>query len=233
MGEGVQNNETIVTSTLETSTIPTSTVETSTSLPPISSLKQAEKLAVHSKNFDSEIQKLQDVAMERDHILFDQVTKLRESVDLKVAKLKSEMSKESELDQAIELVFQLQTDAPHAVQVSQGGEKGFGGVGSSKDFEKGVVEKVRSTHILTLLPISLTTTFTITTIRAPTQGISINEGAGVFINNYYDYFAIMDIELALAAKKPSKAPQSLLKAKINIDKYEDGEIIHQPLGDVF
>ena len=53
----------------------------------------------------------------------------------------------------------------------------------------------------------------------------------VFLDNYY--LEITNIELALAVKKPSKVPQSLPKGKINIDKYEDGEIINQDLGVVF
>lgn len=55
----------------------------------------------------------------------------------------------------------------------------------------------------------------------------------VFIDNYYDWIASTDIELTSAVNKPSKVPQSLLKGKINIDKYEDGQIINQPLGVVF
>lgn len=33
--------------------------------------------------------------------------------------------------------------------------------------------------------------------------------------------------------KRSKVPKALLKGEINIKDYEDGEIKHQPLGDVF
>ncbi|CAI9294637.1 unnamed protein product [Lactuca saligna] len=36
----------------------------------------------------------------------------------------------------------------------------------------------------------------------------------VFIDNYYDFLAITDIELAIAINKTSKVPQSLLKGKI-------------------
>lgn len=54
-----------------------------------------------------------------------------------------------------------------------------------------------------------------------------------FLNRYYDYLAITDIDLALAINKTSKVPQCLLKVKLNIDDFEDGEIIHQPLGVVF
>ncbi|CAH1441056.1 unnamed protein product [Lactuca virosa] len=50
--------------------------------------------AVHSKSFDYEIQKLRGVAKERHDIFFEQVKKVKESVDLKVVNLKSEMSKE-------------------------------------------------------------------------------------------------------------------------------------------
>ena len=55
----------------------------------------------------------------------------------------------------------------------------------------------------------------------------------VFIDSYYDCLTIIDIELAIAMNKTSKFPQSLLKGKINIDKYEDGDIVLKPLGVVF
>ncbi|CAI9259193.1 unnamed protein product [Lactuca saligna] len=54
-----------------------------------------------------------------------------------------------------------------------------------------------------------------------------------FIDNYYDFLEITDIELALTIKKPLKSPQSFLRGKININDYEPCEIIHQPLGVVF
>ncbi|CAH1437980.1 unnamed protein product [Lactuca virosa] len=56
--------------------------------------KQAENLAIQSKSFDYEIQKLRDIAKERHELFVEQVTKIKEYVDLKVAKLKSELSKE-------------------------------------------------------------------------------------------------------------------------------------------
>ena len=37
----------------------------------------------------------------------------------------------------------------------------------------------------------------------------------------------------MAVNKTSKVPQSLLNGKLNIDKFEDEDIIHQPLGVVF
>lgn len=54
-----------------------------------------------------------------------------------------------------------------------------------------------------------------------------------FLDCYYEYLAITDIDLALAINKTSKVPQSLLKGMMNIDKFEDSEIIHQPFGVVF
>lgn len=50
---------------------------------------------------------------------------------------------------------------------------------------------------------------------------------------YYKYLAITDIDLSKAINKSSKVPQSLLKGKLNIDKFEDGEVIHTPFGVVF
>lgn len=85
----------------------------------------------------------------------------------------------SELAPILEFVLRLPTNDPRAVQVSHRGEKGCGGVGTSKDYEKGtVVRKFSSTQILTSLPISLTITSTTTTTRSLTKGITINEGAG-------------------------------------------------------
>lgn len=53
-----------------------------------------------------------------------------------------------------------------------------------------------------------------------------------FLDGYYEYLAIIDIDLALVVNKAAKMPQSLLKS-MNIDKFEDGVIIHQPFGMVF
>ncbi|CAH1427164.1 unnamed protein product [Lactuca virosa] len=58
--------------------------------------KQVKRLAVHSKNFEYEIRKLCDVAKENHDIFVKQVTQMKESVDLKVAEIKSDMSKEVE-----------------------------------------------------------------------------------------------------------------------------------------
>ncbi|CAI9283452.1 unnamed protein product [Lactuca saligna] len=55
----------------------------------------------------------------------------------------------------------------------------------------------------------------------------------VFIDNYFACLAITDIELSMDVNKTSKVPQSLLKGKDNIGKFEDVEIIHQPFGVVF
>lgn len=57
-------------------------------------LKQVQRLVVHSKSFDYEIQKLPDVAKEHHDIFFEQMTNMKESVDRTVAELKSKMSKE-------------------------------------------------------------------------------------------------------------------------------------------
>ncbi|CAH1416916.1 unnamed protein product [Lactuca virosa] len=56
--------------------------------------KQAERLVIHSKSFDYEIQKLCDVAKERHDLFVEQVSKMKESVDLKIVELKFELSKE-------------------------------------------------------------------------------------------------------------------------------------------
>ncbi|CAH1447301.1 unnamed protein product [Lactuca virosa] len=58
--------------------------------------KKVESLVVHSKRFDYEIQKLRDVAKEHHDIFVEQVMKMKEFVDLKVAELNSEMAKEVE-----------------------------------------------------------------------------------------------------------------------------------------
>ncbi|CAI9266517.1 unnamed protein product [Lactuca saligna] len=58
--------------------------------------KQVEWLYAHSKNFEYEIQKLRDVAKERHDVFIEQVTKMKESVDLQGAELKSEMAKKVE-----------------------------------------------------------------------------------------------------------------------------------------
>ncbi|CAI9280701.1 unnamed protein product [Lactuca saligna] len=58
------------------------------------SLIMSERLAFHSKSYDYEIQKLHGVAKEHHELFVEQVTKMKEPVDLKIAKLKSELSKE-------------------------------------------------------------------------------------------------------------------------------------------
>lgn len=52
--------------------------------------------------------------------------------------------------------------------------------------------------------------------------------AKAFLDSYYEYLAITDIDLTLAINKTSKVPQPLLKGRMNIDKFEDSEIIHHP-----
>lgn len=66
------------------------------SLVKISDQKQVERLVVHSKSFNYKIQKLRDVANERHYLIMEQVTKMKESVDLKVTELKSKMAIEVE-----------------------------------------------------------------------------------------------------------------------------------------
>lgn len=41
------------------------------------------------------------------------------------------------------------------------------------------------------------------------------------------------VELALAMNKIMTVPQSLLKGPRSLKNYEDGEIVHKPLGVVF
>lgn len=54
-----------------------------------------------------------------------------------------------------------------------------------------------------------------------------------FIDYYYGYLVNTDISLAMAINKSSKVPQQLLRGKLNIHEFEDGEIIDQPFGMVF
>lgn len=54
-----------------------------------------------------------------------------------------------------------------------------------------------------------------------------------FIDCYYDYFAIIDIELAMEINKRSKVSKDLLKGRMSIEKFGDGEIIHKPFGVFF
>ncbi|CAI9260934.1 unnamed protein product [Lactuca saligna] len=91
----------------------------------------------------------------------------------------SQANHKAELAPILELILLLPTNAPTAKHVSQGGEKGCGGIGSLKDTNKGaVVGKVMSTQILTSLSISLTTTSTTTTTRPISKGIVISESDG-------------------------------------------------------
>ncbi|CAI9259194.1 unnamed protein product [Lactuca saligna] len=57
-------------------------------------MKQEERLAIHSKSFDYEIQKLRDISKERHELFVEQVTKMKESVDPKISELESMLSKE-------------------------------------------------------------------------------------------------------------------------------------------
>lgn len=54
-----------------------------------------------------------------------------------------------------------------------------------------------------------------------------------FVDCYYEYFSITDIHLSMAINKSSKVPQSLLRGKLNIVEFKDGEIIHKTFGVVF
>lgn len=92
-----------------------------------------------------------------------------------------EVNIKAELAPTLDLVILLPTNSPPAKQVSQGGEKGCGGVGSSKDTDKGAVfGKEMSTQVRTSLQISLTTTSKIITTRPITKGIIIGENVGGF-----------------------------------------------------
>lgn len=55
----------------------------------------------------------------------------------------------------------------------------------------------------------------------------------LFLDNYYDCFAMIDVELALTLVKQVTVPQSLLKGAKNLKNYDDGEIFLKPLGIVF
>ncbi|CAI9299905.1 unnamed protein product [Lactuca saligna] len=76
----------------------------------------------------------------------------------------------------LELVLRLPTNAPRVLQLSQGGDKGYSCIGSSKDSEKeAVVGKVMSTKIPISLLISVTKNSTRTTTGPIKKGIVINE----------------------------------------------------------
>lgn len=51
---------------------------------------------VHSKSFEYKIQKLRDVSKERHDLFLEQVTKMKQFVDLKVAELMYKIAKEVE-----------------------------------------------------------------------------------------------------------------------------------------
>ncbi|CAI9261307.1 unnamed protein product [Lactuca saligna] len=56
--------------------------------------KQIEQMNFHSKSFEYEIQKLRDVSKERHDLFLEQVTKMKQFVDFKVAELMYEIAKE-------------------------------------------------------------------------------------------------------------------------------------------
>ncbi|CAI9291222.1 unnamed protein product [Lactuca saligna] len=138
-------------------------------------------LKSQENRFRSLVESLEQKLVERKvDVITDAITKLVDFNTYYSTKLEVESEKDSqtniksELTPILELVLQLPTNAPPARQVSQGGDKGCGGVGSSKDSEKGVVVgKVISIQMSTSLPISLTTTSTTRPLR---KWIIINEG---------------------------------------------------------
>ncbi|CAI9290329.1 unnamed protein product [Lactuca saligna] len=58
--------------------------------------QQVERLEVHARNFEYEIQKLRDVSKEFHELFVEHVKTMKESVDLKMVELKLEMAKEVE-----------------------------------------------------------------------------------------------------------------------------------------
>lgn len=50
---------------------------------------------------------------------------------------------------------------------------------------------------------------------------------------YFAHLALTDFKFATSFKKKPKVFKSMLKGKMNIDDYEDGEIINQPKVGVF
>lgn len=55
----------------------------------------------------------------------------------------------------------------------------------------------------------------------------------LFIDNYYEYLALTNVELALAIGKHITVPQPMLKSQASLKSYEDGEICLKPLGIMF
>ncbi|CAH1424772.1 unnamed protein product [Lactuca virosa] len=54
-----------------------------------------------------------------------------------------------------------------------------------------------------------------------------------FLDAYFTHLALIDINLSTHLKRTSKVPKALLKGKMSKKDYEDGEIVHDPLGVVF
>lgn len=54
-----------------------------------------------------------------------------------------------------------------------------------------------------------------------------------FIDCYYDYLAVIDIDLAIAINETSKGTKYLVKVWKDLEKFEDGEIIQKPFGVIF
>ena len=55
----------------------------------------------------------------------------------------------------------------------------------------------------------------------------------LFIDNYYDCLALIDIELAMSLGKEVSVQQSLVENKVELTAYVDGEICLKPYGIVF
>lgn len=54
-----------------------------------------------------------------------------------------------------------------------------------------------------------------------------------FLDSYFAHLSLTNIDLSVPINIKSKVPKDLLKGKLIIEEYEDGEIIHKPLGVVF
>ncbi|CAI9268870.1 unnamed protein product [Lactuca saligna] len=106
--------------------------------------KQFERLALHSKSFDYEIHKFRNGTKERHELFVEQVTKVKEFVDLNVVEFKSELSKEvqkmeqnytllhSKVDVIVTAITKLvEFNTEYSNKLEAKSKKGFSGV--SKD----------------------------------------------------------------------------------------------------
>lgn len=48
-----------------------------------------------------------------------------------------------------------------------------------------------------------------------------------FFDSYFSHLALIDIDLSISFNRKSKLPKALLKGKMKIKEYEDGEIIQK------